>query len=289
MKILRNHINIDLPDAVAASGFTIALLSDLHDRDPEEILRMVGEDAPDVIMIPGDVILGYFPAECELIIDRCTNVIPFLEGCAKTAPTYMSLGNHECLLSDDELEEIRKTGVTLLDNEWCETYIPCSRQNRENRILIGGLTSAFVLSYRSFRNRYNREHEGDPVRYPYRRRPRDISRFPTESGWLDDFVREEGYKILLCHHPEYWSVREPMLKDRKIDLVLSGHAHGGQWRIFGRGIYSPGQGILPGFTSGIHRGPFGNLIVSKGLHNPYSSVPRFGNPCEIVYIHLNGQ
>lgn len=289
VKIIRSHEYIDLPDTVTASGFTISMLPDFHNGDHEEILRLVGEDAPDIIMIPGDVILGYLPDGCDRVIDKCANVIPFLEGCAEIAPTYMSLGNHECLLTDDELEEIRKTGVTLLDNEWCETFMPGGDQSPENRLLIGGLTSAFVLSYRSFRDQVNRDNDGEQVRYPSRRPPRSIGRFPSESSWLDGFTHEDGYRILLCHHPEYWSMRDPMIIDRKIDLVLSGHAHGGQWRIFGRGIYSPGQGLFPRFTSGIHRGPFGNMVVSRGLHNPYASVPRFGNPCEIVYIHLRGQ
>ena len=55
---------------------------------------------------------------------------------------------------------------------------------------------------------------------------------------LEDFAGEDGYKILLCHHPEYWSLRDPMLRDKRIDLVLSGHAHGGQWRICGRGLFA---------------------------------------------------
>lgn len=54
-----------------------------------------------------------------------------------------------------------------------------------------------------------------------------------------------------------------------IDLVLSGHAHGGQIRLFGQGLFAPGQGILPKYTSGVHE----NMIISKGLANTAGTIP----------------
>ena len=266
------------------TGLRIALLADFHNGDADRALAMVREDVPDVIMIPGDVVIGYYPEDNKRIIDRCPNIKPFLEGCAGLAPTYMSLGNHECLLCDEELDELRATGITILDNDWTELS-----QGSEKRILVGGLTSGFAMNYRSFRDRVNSTRsENEYIRYPERRRPRDIGKYPTDSSWLEDFAGEDGYKILLCHHPEYWSLRDPMLRDKRIDLVLSGHAHGGQWRILGRGIYAPGQGVLPKYTSGVHYGPYGSLIVSRGLDNPYRKLPRWGNPCEVVYIEIYG-
>ena len=76
------------------------------------------------------------------------------------------------------------------------------------------------------------------------------------------------------------------MTNRKIDLVLSGHAHGGQFRLFGQGIFSPGQGWFPEYTSGIHKGENGRMIVSKGLANTAHMVPRLFNPTEIVYIEI---
>ena len=256
----------------------MAVLADYHNGDPEPVLDMLRHDKPDAIMIPGDYVLGYFPDGEEYVIDRCRDVISLLEGCCEIAPTFMSIGNHECLLCDDEYDRLRETGALLLNNEWIEPV---------EGILIGGLTSAHTISYNRFRDDYNRrngtkEHE----RYPYRRRPKDISKYPTDSTWLDVFEKADGYKILLCHHPEYWSLREPMLKDRKIDLVLSGHAHGGQWRFMGRGVFAPGQGLFPEYTSGMHKGQYGSMVISRGLSNPYRLVPRLGNPCEVVYIKI---
>ena len=273
-------INIDGSAAGSGrlDGKRMAVLADFHNSDPEPVLDILRNDIPDAIMIPGDIVLGYFPEEEGYVIDRCRNVIPFLKGCCEIAPVYMSVGNHECLLCSDEYDRLRATGAVILKNEWTEPA---------EGILIGGLTSAHTICYNRFRDDYNRWNGTEKyVRYPHRRRPKDISKYPSDTVWLDDFEQRDGYRILLCHHPEYWSLREPMLKDRKIDLVLSGHAHGGQWRFMGRGIFAPGQGLLPEYTGGTHQGQYGSMVISRGLSNPYSLVPRLGNQCEIVYVQI---
>ena len=97
--------------------------------------------------------------------------------------------------------------------------------------------------------------------------------------WICEFDSQESFKLLLCHKPEYY---EEYVKPTKIDLTLSGHAHGGQWRFFGRGVYAPGQGILPKYTSGMYDS---RLIVGRGLGNPHI-VPRINNGPEIVVIDI---
>ena len=73
------------------------------------------------------------------------------------------------------------------------------------------------------------------------------------------------------------------LRGRKVDLVLAGHAHGGQIRIREQGVYAPGQGLFPRYTKGVVDG---RMIVSAGAGNPVH-MPRWGNPCEIVRITLD--
>ena len=99
-----------------------------------------------------------------------------------------------------------------------------------------------------------------------------------DTSWLDDFCSVDAPKVLLCHHPEYY---ERYLKDRAIDLTVSGHAHGGQWRFFGRGVFAPGQGLFPKYTYGVHDGRF---VISTGLK--VSSIPRFFNPPEVVLLYI---
>ena len=110
-------------------------------------------------------------------------------------------------------------------------------------------------------------------------------------GWYDPTVvkeperlsameREDGVKVLLCHKPEEYMKR---MQKRNFDLVVAGHAHGGQIRFFGQGVLAPGQGLLPRYTKGLYGG---KMIVSAGAGNP-ARMPRWGNPCEVLLIHLD--
>ena len=135
--------------------------------------------------------------------------------------------------------------------------------------------SAIVTNYQRFR-------EKGGGRYPYRPRHAHPVHIDTESAWLDIFENQDGYKVLLCHHPEYWSLREPWLSEKRIDFVLSGYAHGSQVRFFGRGLYTPGQGWFPKYTGGVYDG---KRIISRGLANT-AGVPRVFNQLEIVYLEV---
>ena len=191
--------------------------------------------------------------------DRADRGLALLRSLITVAPVFCSLGNHEWRCENIEAR-IRKTGVRLLDNTYAKL----------GGFVIGGLTSG---------DRSKRQGR-------WKRTP------APDVDWLDDFCAEQGTRILLCHHPEYYL---PHLAARKLELVLSGHAHGGQWSIGTQGVFAPGQGLLPRFTAGAYRGrkhvkgalsvsadePL--LIVSRGLSNEIG-IPRFGNPEEIVIL-----
>lgn len=199
------------------------------------------------------------------------NVLPFLRSCASIAPTFLSLGNHEWMMDAEDLRLLSSTGVTVLDNEWVAITV------EGKDVILAGLTSGYVIDYRAFR-----AESGSSDRYPRQESISGIggavmaSRHKPETRWLSAFAAQQGYKLLLSHHPEYW----PLLKDENIDLILSGHAHGGQWRFFNRGVFAPGQGWLPRYTKGVYEG---RLVVSAGLSNT-TWVPRLFNPTEVVYI-----
>ncbi len=91
---------------------------------------------------------------------------------------------------------------------------------------------------------------------------------------------EEGVKILMCHRPEDYAHR---LRENDVDLVLAGHAHGGQVRLFGRGLYAPGQGLFPKYTRGVVDG---RMVVSAGASNNVL-IPRLFNPREVLWIDLD--
>lgn len=168
----------------------------------------------------------------------------FLRRCTSFAPTFLALGNHEKCVAPQQLRAIQRTGVTVLNNR-AATLGP---------ILLGGLTSGYFGPKR---------HSGVP-----------------DLNWLEEFSRRPGYKVLLCHHPEYYP---RYIREKPIQLTLAGHAHGGQIRIAGRGLYAPGQGVLPKFTAGVYEN---RLVVCPGLTNTAGPIPRLGNPPQILVIHL---
>lgn len=101
-------------------------------------------------------------------------------------------------------------------------------------------------------------------------------------GQLADFA---GYNILLSHQPESFAD----YVEGEYDLVLTGHAHGGQFRLpFVGGLYAPGQGILPDYDSGLYSKGKTDMIVSRGIGN--SGFPiRFNNRPEVILLILECQ
>ena len=250
---------------------SLALLSDLHNTDPAPILSSLRSRRPSLICITGDVLYGSRPEGDVSPLETQTNVLPFLAGCSSIAPTFMSLGNHEWMVDQEDLRLLSSTGVAAFDNEWKSITVG------NEKIIIAGLTSGYVTDYRAFRSTQPAE-----PRYPQQETISGIggavaaSRHKPETDWIPSFTSQPGYKIILSHHPEYW----PLLKDENIDLILSGHVHGGQWGFFGHGVWSPGQGWWPRYTKGVYEG---RLVVSTGLSNT-TWVPRLFNPTEVVFI-----
>ena len=173
--------------------------------------------------------------------------LAFLSECAEKYKTFCSLGNHEFKFDGDIRTMTKKTGAVLLDNEDTEYQ----------GVRIGGLSSGFAY-----------EKQGNLKKTP-----------APDVEFLKRYSDKDGYKILLCHHPEYYP---EYIKQTDIQLTLSGHAHGGQWRFFGRGVFSPGQGIFPKYTSGMYDN---RLIVSRGLGDSHSMF-RINNPFEFIIIRL---
>ncbi|MBR4554401.1 MAG: metallophosphoesterase [Ruminococcus sp.] len=237
-----------------------ALLADLHDCPFGEIISSLEKRGPELICIAGDAFHRAVSHEEGPVISQSRNMLPFLRACAQIAPAFFSPGNHEWRFTAEDIAAVADTGVKVLDN--------CFVSFRG--MTVGGLSSASYSAHRDYRI-LGAEHSpclADGER-PGRAEP--------ETDWLADFCSCPGYKLLLCHHPEY---RDIYLKDLPIDLILCGHAHGGQIRLFGRGLYAPGQGAFPKYTSGVH----GNMIISKGLANTGGMIPRLFNPREVVYI-----
>ena len=230
-------------NAKIRNQITIAVVADLHGDDPTNVIKAIETERPDIIAIVGDLVDKHQTdfSETFLFLDRCTS----------NSPTYMSLGNHDFILTEGDIERGAEMGIHVLDNKWIQ---------HENGIAIGGLTSAFVLKYRRYR---------DEKRIVM-----------SDLQWLSDFEKLPDYKILLDHHPENYGL---YTRNMSIDLILSGHNHGGQIRLFGRGLYAANQGIFPRYSGGLYDD---RLVVSRGLANT-KRIPRINNPTELVFVTLD--
>ncbi len=98
----------------------------------------------------------------------------------------------------------------------------------------------------------------------------------------NNFPTEREKTICLCHRPN--DFYETNLMNENFLLTVSGHAHGGQWRLFGLSAYAPQQGMFPKYTNGFY---FDNkLLVTRGLGNK-TPLPRINNKPEIIILQIN--
>ena len=178
----------------------------------------------------------------------------FIEGVADRYPCFYVTGNHEFWSKkEDEMKEfLASKGVTVLEGNARNISI------NGNDIDICGVD--------------------DPT-------------YMTEPEWeerLDGADKEsnsENYRILLSHRPE----KVEVYAKYNFDLILCGHAHGGQWRIpfTKRGVAAPNQGLLPAYVDGLYELDNGSkMIVSRGLARERMPYPRFFNHPEVVIIDI---
>lgn len=238
----------EIPEAF--HGFRIAQVSDLHNAQfgegNRELLDVLKELEPDIIVITGD-----------LIDRRRTDVevaLGFAREAVKIAPCYFATGNHDAMSpSYPELEEgLLEAGVTVLRSQ----AVVLEREGERLRIVGAEDYTAFDAG------------AGEPQ--------------VAEMLAAIEPLLEPGYNIVLYHRPELAGRMAGM----DADLILSGHAHGGQVRLpWVGGLYAPDQGFFPEYDSGLYDLGDRYLIVSRGLGNSIFPL-RVNDPPEVVLITL---
>ena len=245
--------NEKIPDSF--SEFRIAQISDLHNaefgKDNKKLLSLLETCEPDIILLTGD-----------LVDSRNTDIeiaISFSKKATAIAPTYYVSGNHEARIDEyeDLIEGLENAGVQVLKNE------SVLLEQSGNSICVAGMEDpSFVTDYLF----------GDS----------ETVAIDVLSELISD---EDVFTILLSHRPELFDT----YVECKADLVFSGHAHGGQFRLpFIGGIVAPNQGIFPEYDAGQFTKGSTNMIVSRGLGN--SILPfRINNRPEIVLVELKSE
>ena len=236
-------------------GIKIVHLTDLHGRnfgaEQEELIKRVRVLQPELILLTGDMY------DKEQIPERRQEINRLMQRLTEEAPVYASMGNHE-IRSDELLEidtEMRHAGVRLLRDRAAIV----SRD--EARIGICGLDP----------NPQEKMLEEEEPEVRWERLAHTVARYEAEPV---------PFKILLAHKPE-------LLDDYAafgVDLVFSGHAHGGLLEVplLHKRLLAPGQGVFPHFSQGIYRKDRTLLVLSSGLGGP-----RLGLKPEIVCVRLH--
>ena len=239
----------NLPESF--SGFRIVQVSDLHNKDFKgRLIRKISSLNPDIIVITGDI-----------IDSRHTDTdiaLKFAENAVNIAPVYYVTGNHESRLKDiypEFRESLENLGVTVLD---CRSVT--LEKNGDEIVLAGMNDLTFYGSSTLDENTI------------------------VFKEMLNNLGREKGDRtgILLSHRPEIFDA----YVESGFDIVLTGHAHGGQIRLpFVGGILTPNQGFFPEYDAGLYQKENTSMIISRGLGN--SLFPfRINNRPEIIVCEL---
>ena len=236
-------------------GFKILHLSDLHNnrllcRD-DRLFHRIKELAPDIMVITGDIVDSFAP-QLEIVYDFAAKI-------AKICDVYYIPGNHEAriLQRDILFRQLKNAGVKLL----FDSREGIIRNN--DRITITGLMDPKFEQKKTIRRIPDNMHVTLKLR---------------ELPPLEDNL----FNILLSHRPEHFAI----YANYYYDLIMTGHAHGGQWRfpVIGA-VFSPGQGLFPAYTSGVYRTNESCMVVSRGLGN--TKLPlRINNPFELALVTL---
>lgn len=233
-------------------GYRIVQLSDLHNaelgQDNERVMALLEQADPDLIVVTGDAI--------DARRKNTDHALSLMKQAAQLAPCYFVAGNHEQRRSDyhEFVESMLNVGVTVLDGAKVALT-----HGGESITLMGVSDPTF-----------------SPDRYT-------VEEPDILAAWLDALTEEQdGFTVLLSHRPEYLDT----YADSGVDLVFSGHAHGGQIRLprLG-GVIAPNQGFFPTYDGGLYEQDDTQMVVSRGIGS--SIIPlRVNNRPEVVLVTL---
>ena len=247
----------------------IALVTDLHScyygKNQSELIDTIEAEMPDVILLGGDIFDD---------VKEDTNTELFLAGIADKYPCYYVTGNHECwggtYRFGNQMAILEKYRISVLSGETLTLTV-----NGET-INLCGVDDPDVYMV-------NTDLEQDPEGYIQAQTNKEDT-FLSQIAAVSETTPEDSYTILLSHRPEYYEA----YTGHGFDLVLCGHAHGGQWRIPGilNGLYAPHQGVFPKYAGGRYDSENMTMIVSRGLAKETTRIPRIFNRPELVVIDV---
>lgn len=238
--------------AKANEDFRVVLLTDLHSsyygEGQSKLIQAVENTNPDLLLWSGDIVDDEYS---RLDPDNAYTALGEL---AKLYPSYYVSGNHEVWSRDllNIKDEVEALGVTVLSGDILEIEV------KNNKLILLGLD------------------DPDSTKFGY-------EAYEKQLADIADFDQDK-LSILLAHRPD----RIHEYTELGVDIVLSGHAHGGQWRIPGLelGILAPNQGLFPKYSNGFYEEDDTTLLVSRGLARESTRIPRLYNSPEVVVLDI---
>lgn len=277
-----NHIVIGVyhyqTSKISGDGeqFRIVQISDLHNarfgKKNQKLIREIEGLQPDLIVITGDIVDSN-PTNISIAVD-------FVREIAGKYPVYYVTGNHEYWLSETERKElfegIQDAGAVLLNNEKVSIDVAVSI-NGEESVKTGESVDA-----EESMDTDESMDKGDA----------SMTLIGLDDNHLDDGTLhsmietcdKEELTVVLAHEPQYLD----RYSDAGADLVITGHAHGGQMILpFVGPLIAPDQGFFPEYTAGEFTRKDTTMYISRGLGNSVIPVRLFNYP-EIVCIEIQG-
>ncbi len=226
----------------------LAVVTDFHSSDnAEEVAAMVASCAPDAVLLVGDLF------DDDTANRPTERTLSLMRQLSAQYPCYYVSGNHEAWTGEmDALyQQTEEAGVTVLRMSSGVLTV------RGQRIALCGIPDPYEMVF-----------SGAPDTEEQLRQA------------LED-VDSADFTVLLAHRPELLTKYAQF----PFDLVVSGHAHGGQVRIPGvlNGLYAPNQGWFPKLAGGAYTQDGTTLIVSRGLA-VRTRLPRIFNRPEVVLV-----
>ncbi len=243
----------------ASAELRIVLVSDLHGRSfgrgNSRLIEKIRAQQPNAVFLVGDMI------DDDADEDDVQGLLELIKALCEIAPVFFSPGNHELNYMGKDaslLDKIASVGATVVNDSYVDMTVAAQP------LRIGGtMGHAFYFG-------------------------RTEEEFTTSAEYvfLKEFEDTSLPKICLAHMPDTF-IFNGAYKLWDVDLVLSGHTHGGLIRVpFIGGLYAPMQGFWPEYDCGyFHLGENMQMVISSGLAG-HGIIPRINNPPEIAVIDI---
>lgn len=256
LTVRRFEVNL----GIGGDPIRAVVISDLHDHEfgenNEKLVEKIKEQEPDLILMDGDM-LNEDSEDAGVPLE----LIGSLSG---TAPIYYSLGNHEEAYIENGHSELigqlEAAGAVVLDKNFVDLEI------NGVEIRLGGIYDyAFGLDGNN-----------------------DALSAPSDTlAFLQDYQNTDRVKIMLAHRPDSFIFGDAS-KVWDVDLVISGHNHGGQVVVpFLGGLYGGDQGWFPEYIHGLYEKDNLQMFVTSGLGSSGEKLPRFNNLPEMAVLTIH--